>query len=1026
MMMRNLLIAFFTITSLSLSAQDLGLQFVSSLKGTTSPDLIEINSVQVKSNGTIFTGGYFRGTIDFDPHPVNSLFRTSNEVYDIFIAKYTSEGDLLNAIGVLTAGGAGDQYITEMALSGSSLIVLGNLEGSAGFTNAIAGTNTVNSNGNLDILLAKFDEGGLANTWAYNMGGSNVDFSGGLAVDFSGNIYVTGSFIGSVDFDPSGNGIAASVLTAPGSQSDIFLAKYNTDGELMWAHNFGGGGLVGDAGSSIKVDGSHIYVTGVFNGNVDFDPGPEPATIASNQSTRSAFIAKYDLNGNYVWARSVIGGESSSEIAINDLGDIAITGYYQVNNADFDPGVGETLLPYESSLPDAYVAVFNNDGELKWAKSIGGPNSSLEIPEEVSFGEDGSVFVTGNAGGQVDFNQQGNTPYILTCQKSDDFIVNYDVDGTLNYAYLLGGSEAEYGARHTIDGGNLIIYGRQRSAAIDFDFSDGTSIATSVNLDDSYLAKYDYTPPQIKTNNTGIPTLGSDLLVSVELEDKESGVAAGGASIRYRGLSENGNTSFNEVTLTKKTGNLFEGTIPSDDFDGVGIEFFGVATNTVGVVGPISNLITSHFKVPDGLTIPQRGSGNGSQEDYRIISIPLTLDNSTVNAVFEDDLGAYNPDKYRLFSYGDQTTELNGNSNLEVGRGYWLIVAGNDRIINTGSGNTAEITRNDPFSIQLQPGWNLIGNPYNFNISWDDMKTANGNLTENLRVFNGRFSNGTQLEAFGGGFVFADDTKTIRFPVVKNKSINNGREKDEITTNEREPLKEGEWEVFFNVKQAEASYGLGGVGMRQNAKIDYDMYDDFSLPRFANYVQVNHEKSLHGYNYSMDVVPTASEKIWTFTIASSQSGLTTLSWDNTSISTGNNQLILIDLDSQWPVNMATQSEYAFETTGKRRFKVIYGDDSFIKKEIMADQFIFYGVHPNPAISDATATFTIPQHMAGMSIQVKIYSTIGQKLASFVYNTDEAGIKEELIPLEQYAFNPGIYIVQVQVGEIQKSTRLLIK
>ena len=139
MMIRNLLIAFFTITSLSLSAQDLGLQFVSSLKGTTSPDLVEINHAQVKSNGTIFTGGYFRGTIDFDPDPVNTLFRTSNEVYDIFIAKYTSEGELLNSSSVLTAGGAGDQYITDMALSGSSLVVLGNIEGSAGFTNAIAG-----------------------------------------------------------------------------------------------------------------------------------------------------------------------------------------------------------------------------------------------------------------------------------------------------------------------------------------------------------------------------------------------------------------------------------------------------------------------------------------------------------------------------------------------------------------------------------------------------------------------------------------------------------------------------------------------------------------------------------------------------------------------------------------------------------------------------------------------------------------------------------------------------------------------
>lgn len=1025
--MKKLLILFFTIISFSLSAQDLGLQFVSSLKGTTSPDLVEINDVQVKSNGTIFTGGYFRGTVDFDPHPVNTLFRTSNEVYDIFIAKYTNDGDLLNSSSVLIAGGAGNQYITEMALSGSSLVVLGDLEGSAGFATAVAGTTTVNSNGNLDILLAKFDEGGLANTWAYNMGGSNVDFSGGLAVDFSGNIYITGSFIGSVDFDPSGNGIAASVLTAPGTQSDIFVAKYNTDGELIWAHNFGGGGLVGDAGSSIIVDGSHVYLTGVFNGSVDFDPGPGTATIASNQSTRSAFIAKYDLNGNYVWAKSVIGGESSSKIAINDLGDIAITGYFQVNNADFDPGVGETLLPYESSLPDAYVTVFNNDGELKWAKSIGGPNSSLEIPEVVSFGEDGSVFVTGSGGGQINFNLQGSTSYILTSQSTDAFIANYDADGTLNYAYLLGGSGSDYGAKHTIDGGNLIVYGRQRSAAIDFDFSDGTSIATSVNLDDSYLAKYDYTPPQIKTNNTGIPTLGSDLLVSVELEDKESGVATGGATIRYRGITESANTSFQQVTLTKKAGNVFEGTIPSDDFDGVGIEFFGVATNTVGVVGPVSTLITSNFNVPDGLTIPQRGKGDGSQEDYRIISIPLTLNNKTVKSIFEDDLGAYNPNEYRLFTYSDQTTELNANSSLEVGKGYWLIVAGNDRTINSGGGATVAITRTDPYTLQLNPGWNLIGNPYNFNISWTEMKAANGNLTEDLRVFKGSFSNGTQLEAFGGGFVFADDTKTIKFPVVKNKTINGGRAKEEEVQTSRKPLNKGDWEVVLNLDQANASYHLGGLGMRGDAQVAYDIYDEIALPRFGNYLEINHEKSLHGFNYSMDIVPTSLEKTWEFTIESAQEGATTISWDPSTLSTLENQLVLVDLDNQWPVGMTSNSEYTFQSTGTRHFKAVYGDASYVKKEIAGDQFVFYGAHPNPATNQAAITFAVPEQIATPSaVNVSLYSSLGQKVASFAYNVAGSGIKEELMPLHQLSLTPGIYIVQVQFGNIQKSTRLLIK
>ena len=1020
--MKRLLIVFvFLFFGIFSFAQDLGVQYVKSIKGTSSSDISDLNVVKVNANGTMFVAGAFRGTVDFDPDPGNTVNRTSNgSDWDIFIAKYNSDGELPNSTSVITSGDVSSQYITDLVISGQSFYVTGVVAGSSSFATGVAlPANTVVSNGNIDILIAKFDEG-LTNIWAHTIGGASIDFGSGIAVDNSGNLYITGEFQGTANFDPSGSG-TAKTLTAPGSNGDIFIAKYNPDGELIWAHNIGGN--FADAGYALEIDQSNnIYVTGTFNGSVDFDPGPGTTTIQSNPTVKSVFIAKYTSAGNLVWAKSIIGAETASDLSINSSGDIAITGYFQVNNSDFDPGPGEALLPYTDNLPDGYVAVYDNSGNYKWAKSIGGPNSSLEIPERVAFAADGSVLVSGGGGGDIDFNQQGSTPYILTSVSSDAFIARYLADGTLDYAYLFGGTGADYGSYLTLDEGNLISYGRIRSPSIDFDPGSGSAILNSSSMDDSYMVKYDFTPPTLVSNNTATPELGSDLLVSIVLADPESGVA--GAVLDYRPISSS--ATFSRVTLTKKSGNTFEGTVPSDAFGELGMEFRGVATNTLGVVGN-TILLNTNYTVPnDGLIIPQRGSGNGDQTDYRIISVPLTLDTKTVKGVFEDDLGKYDPNKYRLFTYGDATTELTANSNLEVGKGYWLIVAGSDRAIDTGSGATVAASKLSPFTLQLNPGWNLIGNPYNFNISWADMQTANGALTESLRVFDGSFKNGTQLDAMGGGFVFADDTKSIGFPVLKNPTINSGRTKEVDNPNPREPLQPGDWEVALNLSQGKLSYNLGGIGMRTDAKGGYDQYDEMTLPRFVNYLEINHDKKKYGYPFSMDVTPIRAEQVWEFTIESAHAGNTTVSWNPAALSHLSNQLVLVDVDNQWPVDMTATHEYTFNSTGVRHFKAVYGNSDFIKKEISGHQFLFYGVHPNPATHDASITVSIPNPAPSSMMTVNLYSGLGQKVASYAYQIGNSGINEEQLPLHKSSLSPGIYIVQVQYGNIQKQTRLVIK
>ncbi|MEI8024114.1 MAG: SBBP repeat-containing protein, partial [Actinomycetota bacterium] len=129
-------------------------------------------------------------------------------------------------------------------------------------------------------------------------GGTGIDSGGSVAVDSSGNIYTTGSFEGTVDFDP---GVGTANLTAV-AFSDVFVSKLDASGNYVWAKSFGGTDY--DSGGSVAVDSSgNVYTTGSFRSTADFDPSVGIANLTS-AGFLEVFVSKLDASGNYVWAKS--------------------------------------------------------------------------------------------------------------------------------------------------------------------------------------------------------------------------------------------------------------------------------------------------------------------------------------------------------------------------------------------------------------------------------------------------------------------------------------------------------------------------------------------------------------------------------------------------------------------------------------------------------------------------------------------------------------------------------------------------
>ena len=297
--------------------------------------------------------------------------------------------------------------------------------------------------------------------WVKTMGGTLGDKGQSVTVDVFGNIYTTGSFSGTADFDP---GDAVFNLTTSGG-FDVFVQKLAPNGDFLWAKSLGGTNT--DIGQSIITDAAgNVYVTGYFRNSADFDPGAATFSLTSNGAS-DIFIQKLDAEGDFIWAKSIgnTGNDSAFTLAIDNMANIYMIGYYR-GTVDFDPNVPVFNLT-SNGQSDVFILKLDNDGEFLWAKSLGG--TEADIAFGITTDIMGSVYVTGGYKGTVDFDP-GTAVFDLTSVgNSDVFVLKTTADGDFLWAKSMGGIAAERGRSITTDTlGNVYLTG-EFEETVDFD-----------------------------------------------------------------------------------------------------------------------------------------------------------------------------------------------------------------------------------------------------------------------------------------------------------------------------------------------------------------------------------------------------------------------------------------------------------------------------------------------------------------------------------------------------------------------------
>jgi hypothetical protein len=301
------------------------------LGGTMNDEAFDL-AVDGAGNATVV--GRFAGTADFDGGP-GSFDLTSAGSVDAFLARYDSAGNL---IGAIRFGGSDFDQANGVTLDASgAATVTGGFGGTADFD---PGAATVNRTavGQTDAFVARYDSSGSL-VWAIGVGDATNDFGADVAATDAGVVTVTGVFEGMPDFDP---GPGLEVLTSAG-QSDVFVARYDASGALIWARAVGSTNV--DRAVAVVLDGlASSTVTGFFGDTVDFDPGADSFLLTPGGS-EDAFVARYDSFGLFVFAVSAVGADGSAVsggqgIAIDPLSEEIVTTGRFGGTVDFDPGSG--------------------------------------------------------------------------------------------------------------------------------------------------------------------------------------------------------------------------------------------------------------------------------------------------------------------------------------------------------------------------------------------------------------------------------------------------------------------------------------------------------------------------------------------------------------------------------------------------------------------------------------------------------------------------------------------------------------
>lgn len=324
--------------------------------------------------------------------------------------------------------------------SNGNVYTVGGFSGIVDFDPGLGTTFANSINGS--TFITKFDSSGNF-IWVKTLNVSeDTGFGTGnlIAIDSVNNIYLTGEFSGTIDFDPSGNVYNATCI----GNKNGFVLKLNSSGDFIWVKTFTGSSSSDISfGKAIALDPlGNIFIALPFQGIIDFDPGINVFNLNSSSTSHKFCIIKLDNFGNFIWASQIIeqaGYMSVNSITSDSFGNIIMTGLFN-DVVDFDPGPNTYNLSSQYHN-EVFISKLDSSGNFIWAKRLGGtfsqgagPYNSGECVKTDGFN---NIYVSGYFKGNIDFDPGPSTYFlnqITGNYTTSGFILKLDLSGNFIWA----------------------------------------------------------------------------------------------------------------------------------------------------------------------------------------------------------------------------------------------------------------------------------------------------------------------------------------------------------------------------------------------------------------------------------------------------------------------------------------------------------------------------------------------------------------------------------------------------------------
>jgi len=322
-------------------------------------------AIATDAQGNVYVSGVFEESFDADPGTGVNILTTAGGL-DIFVIKLNAEG---NFVWAKSLGGEGYEETTAMGIDGAgNLYVAGYFYAAANFNNGGAG-GELTPYGSSDGFIVKYAQDGTF-TWAQQFGGTDIDLPVAMKVMNNGDLYLTGKFRETADFNP--NPEASFTLSTEPDNSGVFVMHLNSAGYLQHAVNMGESPYEAIS-RDLDVDSQgNAYITGHYGGPMVFNPGGENEISLDSGEFTEGFIAKVNFTTGVTWAKAFECDAASFglSVAVNSLSETFVSGFFAEAIV-----MGDIVLEQQSeNADDNFLAKLDAQGNFVNAYAYGGAN----------------------------------------------------------------------------------------------------------------------------------------------------------------------------------------------------------------------------------------------------------------------------------------------------------------------------------------------------------------------------------------------------------------------------------------------------------------------------------------------------------------------------------------------------------------------------------------------------------------------------------------------------------------------------